>query len=126
MHVFVYGTLVDRRVLEEVIGHPHMGEVLRAQLKGFRRTVGEGFDYSFLVEQTGGSVDGLLIMDLSSADVEVLDRYEDVGNGLYRRLDVEVEVFGCGPRACIMQAGTYVAGEALLQRVGATATTPST
>jgi gamma-glutamylcyclotransferase (GGCT)/AIG2-like uncharacterized protein YtfP len=126
MHVFVYGTLVDRRVLEEVIGHPHTGEVLRARLSGFRRVVSDAFEYSFLIEDAGGSVDGLLIMDLSGADIDVLDRYEDVADGLYRRADVQVEAFGCGPRSCIMQAGTYMAGEALLRREGADAPGRST
>ena len=112
--LFVYGTLVDPRCLDEVLGYRFDGERLRAQLRGFFRARIDGFDYPFLIARDGSVVDGILIMGLAERDMAVLDRYEDVDSGLYSRAPVEdVEVWGCGPQAMRMAAETYVAGPAL-------------
>jgi hypothetical protein len=110
----VYGSLVDPRKLDEVLGYHFLGERLRARLSGFERVLADGFDYPFLVAQPAHVVEGILIMDLSARDLDVLDRYEEVEVGLYQRIAVEVEMWGCGPKPAFLAAHTYVAGPRLL------------
>jgi gamma-glutamylcyclotransferase (GGCT)/AIG2-like uncharacterized protein YtfP len=115
-HVFVYGTLVDPRRLREVLGHTPRGEMLRARLRGYRR-VTTAYEYPFVVQDPDASVDGLLVMDLTPPELQLLDTYEDVAEGVYRRVPVEVEAWGCGPRSAQVRAETYAAGPALLAGV---------
>jgi gamma-glutamylcyclotransferase (GGCT)/AIG2-like uncharacterized protein YtfP len=112
-HLFVYGSLVDPRRLREVLGHPPSGEVLRARLRGYRRVLTPAYEYSFVIEDAEASVDGHLVMDLSVAELQCLDAYEDVAEGVYCRVPVEVEVWGCGPRSATLRAETYAAGPVL-------------
>lgn len=112
-HLFVYGSLVDPACLDGVLGHRHLGERLAARLPGYRRIITRGFEWPFIVTATGASVDGVLLMDLSPYDMHVLDRYEEVEFGIYRRELVEVEAWGCGARPIYVRAATYVAGPAL-------------
>jgi gamma-glutamylcyclotransferase (GGCT)/AIG2-like uncharacterized protein YtfP len=114
-HLFVYGSLVDPHCLDDVLGHPHSGERLRAQLAGFTRIAPGELTYPFIVAEPGARVDGVLIMDLSPYDMQLLDRYEEVDAGMYRRELVEVEAWGCGPQPMYVQAYTYVAGPALIE-----------
>src|SRR5438045_5421838 len=95
--LFAYGTLVDPRCLDEVLGHRHTGERLRAQLRGYQRKADEGYPCPFIVATDGGVVDGVLLLDLTPNDLQTLDRYEDVAEGVYLRELVEVEAWGCGP-----------------------------
>jgi gamma-glutamylcyclotransferase (GGCT)/AIG2-like uncharacterized protein YtfP len=112
-HVFVYGTLVDPRKLDEVVGHRHLGERLRARLHGYRRVVSSKYEYPFLVPMPDASVEGVLVMDLTAADMKSLDAYEEVADGVYERQAVEVEVWGCGPSSMYMRAYTYLGGALL-------------
>src|SRR5919198_342977 len=105
-HLFVYGSLVDPRQLDLVLGHAHRGERLRARLAGFARRTSPRYGYPFLVAAERERVDGVLIMDLDADDVARLDAYEDTGTGVYQRIPVEVEVFGCGPRPAQVSAQT--------------------
>jgi len=109
-HLFVYGSLVDPRQLDAVLGYHFLGERLRARLAGYERVMSERFGYPFLVARTAHVVDGILIMDLSPGDFDVLDRYEDVAAGVYERVPVEVETWGCGPISTYLEAQTYVGG----------------
>ena len=113
-HLFVYGSLVDPRCLDEVLGHAHPGERLGARLSGYQRITTATFPYPFLVADGDASVDGVLVMDLSRYDIQSLDQYEDVETGTYTRQLVEVEAWGCGPRPFRLQAFTYVAGPGLI------------
>jgi hypothetical protein len=109
-HVFAYGSLVDPRCLDDVLGHRHAGERLPARLNGYERISAPDYAFPYIVAAEGRSVEGVLVMDLSPYDIEALDRYEEVGQGVYEREAVEVEVWGCGPRTLRLQAQTYVAG----------------
>jgi len=112
-HLFVYGSLVDPRCLNDVLGHAHQGERLRARLVGYERVTRPTYEFPYIVEARGRAVDGVLVMELSPFDMQALDRYEEVDEGMYRREHVEVEAWGCGPRPLRFQAETYVAGRAL-------------
>ncbi len=128
MHLFVYGSLVDPRRLDEVLGYRFEGERVRARLSGYQRMVVSAFDYPFLVERPDSTVDGVLILDLNAQQLETLDRYEEVESGLYSRASVDVEACGCGPSPMFMAAQTYVAGPVLqrLMESAAAQTRPST
>jgi gamma-glutamylcyclotransferase (GGCT)/AIG2-like uncharacterized protein YtfP len=117
--LFVYGSLMDVRVLEEVIGHAHRGERLRARLHGYERVTVSGWDYPALVPHAGTYTDGVLVTDLSAADLEALDRYEEVTGSVYLRAPVEIEVVESGSVAALMAAQTYVAGPVLLDLLAA-------
>lgn len=112
LHVFTYGSLVDPRCLDEVLGHAHRGERLAARLSGFQRITGR-YPYPFVVARPGQHVDGVLVMDLSPRDVQILDAYEEVDAGVYDRELVEVEALGCGSRRARLPAYVYVGGPAL-------------
>jgi gamma-glutamylcyclotransferase (GGCT)/AIG2-like uncharacterized protein YtfP len=112
-HLFVYGSLVDPRCLDDVLGHKHLGERLEARLAGYRRVTSPRYAYPFLVADPSSRVDGVLLMDLSPYDFQVLDRYEEIESDVYRREPVQVEAWGCGPRPIYVQADVYVAGPTL-------------
>ena len=113
-HVFAYGSLVDPGCLDEVLGHRHVGERLAARLDGYARITTAAFPFPYIVVEQGRSVGGGLLMDLSAYDIQALDRYEDVEQGIYARRRVEVEAWGCGPRPRLFEAETYLAGPQLI------------
>ena len=117
-HVFAYGSLVDPRCFDEVLGQPHAGERLRARLNGYKRVETDAYPYPFIVAAEGQRVDGVLIMDLSAYDMQLLDRYEETDAGIYRRELVDVEAWGCGAQTLRLQAYTYVAGPRLTASTG--------
>jgi len=112
--LFAYGSLVEPGCLDEVLGHRHTGERLRARLNGYQRVTSANYPYPYIVEAVGQSVDGVLLMDLSPSEMRELDRYEEVDAGMYRREVIEVEAWGCGPRPIRLLAHTYVAGPTLI------------
>jgi gamma-glutamylcyclotransferase (GGCT)/AIG2-like uncharacterized protein YtfP len=112
-HLFVYGSLTDPRTVDRVLGHVHRGERLRARLAGYERMQHPSYGYPFLTTREGAHVEGVLLMDLSQADLQTLDAYEEVDQGFYTRTRVEVEAFGCGPRGAHMQVETYIGGPVL-------------
>jgi gamma-glutamylcyclotransferase (GGCT)/AIG2-like uncharacterized protein YtfP len=109
-HLFAYGSLVDPACLDAVLGHKHGGERLAARLAGYQRVMRPTSAYPFIIEAEGASVEGVLVMDLSPCDMQVLDRYEEVDAGVYHREPVQVEAWGCGPRPMHVRAEAYVAG----------------
>ena len=113
-HLFVYGTLADPAQLDHVLGHKHLGERVSARLVGYQRLTSASFPYPFVVEKAGEWVDGVLLMELSTDDMRVLDRYEEVESGVYRRKSVQVDAWGCGSNPLRVSADVYVAGAALL------------
>ena len=113
----MYGTLVEPRQLTAVLGHSHRGEILRARLHGYHRVTTPAYEFPFVVRAPEASVDGVLVMDLGPEDLRALDEFEDVAEGMYCRVKVEVEAWGCGPFTPTLQAETYVAGPRLLALV---------
>ena len=116
-HVFVYGTLIEPGRLDAVLGHKHLGERLSARLAGYQRVSDPTYPYAYVVAKPGAWVDGVLLMDLSPYDMQLMDRYEEVQSGVYRREAVEVEAWGCGSRPIYVRADVYAAGDQLLTSV---------
>jgi gamma-glutamylcyclotransferase (GGCT)/AIG2-like uncharacterized protein YtfP len=114
-NLFVYGSLADPRCLDEVLGRRYAQERLRARLVGYRRIANSVYPYPFIVVAPADAVDGILLLDLSAKDLDVLDDYEEVASGTYTRVSVEVEAWGCGSRAMRLPAHTYIAGVDLIR-----------
>ena len=112
--LFAYGSLVEPGCLDEVLGYRHLGERLRARLTGYQRITSATYPYPYIVEATEQCVDGVLLMNLSPSELQILDRYEEVDAGIYRRQLIEVEAWGCGPQPMRLHAHAYVAGPALI------------
>ncbi len=89
MPLFAYGTLTDPEFTRNLL--EHMVAAIPARLPGFEIVRFDGFDYPTVLESEDGSVDGALYRGLGEEDFRRLDAYEGVGEGLYRRVRVEVE-----------------------------------
>ncbi|MFC6992796.1 gamma-glutamylcyclotransferase family protein [Haladaptatus sp. GCM10025707] len=80
MDVFVYGTLTERKTVEDVVSsYEFFGD---AVLEGLKVVSG---NYLTLGPAPGSEVEGKL---LRTADIRSLDAYEGVESGLYVRVDV--------------------------------------
>ena len=82
--LLVYGSLLDARRREEVIGHPV--EVAAAELPDYETG---RVCYFYLRPRRGVSTRGLLLLNLTNQDFEQLDRYEELPR-LYTREHIEV------------------------------------
>ena len=82
-------------------------------MANYRRRTTSSYPYPFIVAEPGASVEGVLLIDLTPYDLQVLDRYEEVESGVYRRELVEVEAWGCGAQPMHIRADAYIAGPAL-------------
>jgi len=84
--LFVYGTLIFAPVIEAVTGRPHKGQT--AKLHNFAAYKVVGDVYPGIWHLAGVTTDGILYQDISSEDLEILDRYEGEE---YNRELLEVE-----------------------------------
>jgi gamma-glutamylcyclotransferase (GGCT)/AIG2-like uncharacterized protein YtfP len=82
--LFVYGTLLDRRFREKLLGR--VVEELPARLAGYARRRAR---YFYAVKRDGAETEGVLLLDLSDRDFKILDEYEEVPH-LYTRERVAV------------------------------------
>ncbi len=77
--LFAYGSLLDRRLRERLLGRPI--RCIPGRLPGYDRRRGR---YFYIVRHRARQTKGLLLLDLSRGDYALLDRYEEVPR-LYRR-----------------------------------------
>ncbi len=89
--VFAYGTLLDTTFLVQLVEHPVPSEP--ARLDGYRVETLARFDWPVLVAAQDAVVEGRINRGLDGRDLERIDAYEGVAEGLYER--VEVEVWTC-------------------------------
>ena len=86
MRLFVYGTLLDPRILAERSGEPALALRMRpATLGGWRRMAGKDGRYPTLVRDRAGRVDGAVLI-ASAAALRRLQAYEGPGYHLVRVL----------------------------------------
>ncbi len=83
--LFIYGSLMHPEVLSRVLGRTP--ETRGATLTGFRRGVIRGESFPGVVPAESGSVEGLLVFDLTPSEIAEVDRFED---DFYRRIPLEV------------------------------------
>ena len=93
--LFVYGSLRDPHVRARVLGERADLTTISATLRSYARQLVPSFDYPFIVPATPDDrVEGEIILGLIEADYAILDRYEDVEDGLYVRITVSAETAG--------------------------------
>jgi gamma-glutamylcyclotransferase (GGCT)/AIG2-like uncharacterized protein YtfP len=106
--LFVYGSLRDPRVRGGLLGERADLTTCPAILLGYTRRLVPDFDYPFVVPAAPDArVDGDLLLGLLPDDYTILDRYEDVEDGLYVRVGVTVETADGS-----VDAWTYLKGPA--------------
>jgi gamma-glutamylcyclotransferase (GGCT)/AIG2-like uncharacterized protein YtfP len=88
--LFVYGTLTDPALVRQLLGR--MVPRRPARLPGWRRAASPHHPYPTAVPDPTAVLEGWLLEGLTPQDLAVLDDYEDVTAGLYRRIRVEVLV----------------------------------
>ena len=101
--LFVYGTLMDERRAEAVVGRPLARRP--AELHGYERIEHAG-SYPFGVPQEKGTVTGILLDGVDDAALARLDAYEDEGS-LYVRRDAVAVADGKRVR-CQVYVGTGI------------------
>lgn len=102
---FGYGRFAEGDDLQiRVLGRRLEGEP--ARLEGYRVEQTRG--YSYLTEEEGQSVDGVLYKGMRPSDYWMLDEYQGLQQDYYRRRAVQVEA---GPQR--LDAFAYVVGPAL-------------
>ena len=78
MPFFFFGTLMDRDVLEIVLGRTvAQGELAPALLRGYRRVCTAMQPYQMLKPDPDGLVEGMLLMEPSRRDVARIRHFED-------------------------------------------------
>lgn len=106
-NLFAYGSLCREEVVRRLLGR--VPKKVGAKLRGYARRELLAFPYPFVVEERGSKVEGVLYLGVSENELEKLDWYEDVEEGLYARKAVLVE-----SEEELVSAYVYVAGPKLL------------
>lgn len=99
MQLFVYGTLMDRALVQQLTGRRFRTQA--ARLRGYRKVTPQN-GYSYIVADSGETVEGIVLQDVDAVALRAFDAYEEEGR-LYRRTAVVVIV-----NAQPMQAFAYV------------------
>jgi gamma-glutamylcyclotransferase (GGCT)/AIG2-like uncharacterized protein YtfP len=84
--LFVYGTLINDAVVQELLGHRLFGRA--AVLRGYRRAFDPAIGYPVIHREEGGTVAGKLLDEVDGGDLAVLDTYEGAH---YQRVIVQVD-----------------------------------
>lgn len=115
-NVFVYGSLMFPSVYEGVTGHDR--QMMDAILFDHRRYAvcdPNGSSYPGMIPETGHSVTGKLLSDISEAELAALDRFEEIDRQLYNRVSVVISTDPGPIRALAYMAGSelrpYLRGE---------------
>ena len=110
--LFVYGTLTDPHVVQEIIGRRLPMD--DAVLEDFQSVAIPGMSYPAIVAFPGATVEGSLLIGVDERDFELLDCYEDVDDGLYERATASVRTSrGTYIRAFVYQAGPAIRDDIL-------------
>ncbi|MEM2144931.1 MAG: gamma-glutamylcyclotransferase family protein [Candidatus Jordarchaeaceae archaeon] len=111
IYLFVYGTLMDQEFVENLVRKRL--DYSHAKLYGFEKiSPSNSFPYSYIIPRDGCEVEGMLIKGLDANSLKILDKYEGVDSGLYRRILVQI-LTNQGK----IKAYTYAAGERLLKQL---------
>ena len=100
LHVFTYGSLIFAPVWQRVVRGRHAHRA--ARLHGFERRAVRGRTYPAIVARDGGSVDGMLHLDVDDGDLRRLDVFE---GDEYERRTVVVRLLDGS--ACTVPAQAY-------------------
>ncbi len=107
--LFVYGTLLDQEFTENLVGRRLT--YLPAKLYGFEKiNPSESFPYNYIIPHKCCEVEGMIIKGLDTNSLKILDRYEGVDSGLYKRVKIQVST-----NQGNIEADTYIAGKRLIK-----------
>jgi gamma-glutamylcyclotransferase (GGCT)/AIG2-like uncharacterized protein YtfP len=94
MELFVYGELCKPAVLRRVIGRVPVAEP--ALLEGYRRDLNTASGYFRARRRADAVIAGLLLAGIEAAELRRLDEFENVADGEYDRVEVEVRTLATG------------------------------
>lgn len=80
--LFVYGSLLDKHFAEDILGHRI--QTYSETLLGYKKV---GLN---IIEDEDSKVEGVAF-EVSPKDLIILDRYEGVAHGLYKRIKITTE-----------------------------------
>jgi gamma-glutamylcyclotransferase (GGCT)/AIG2-like uncharacterized protein YtfP len=100
-NVFVYGTLMDKSRLNTLI--KRTPDMHPAKVSGYRQFYDDSLGYQNAEKDDRSNVRGMVLMDITSQELRLLDHYEGMGEGSYRR--VMVKAFVLDKRA---QVGAFM------------------
>lgn len=115
--LFVYGTLVDETFTTGLLERSVAAEP--AVLLDFELVTVEGMPLATVFEAPGEVVEGRVLRALSPEDLDRLDAYEGVAEGLYRRIVARIVAGDPGEKGAPEPAFVYVVTEKTLRRYGA-------
>ena len=114
LSLFVYGTLTDPAIRARVLGARERVSARPARLAGYRRLTIPGFEYPVIaVGEPDDRVEGQILDGLTADDFAALDAYEDVDEGLYARVRVDIDTGDGDTDDEPVVAWEYVRGPAL-------------
>ncbi|HJO03803.1 MAG TPA: gamma-glutamylcyclotransferase family protein [Acidobacteriota bacterium] len=102
MNLFVYGELCCAETIVGLLGR--MPICVPAVMRGYQREISQATGYYEARPAAGQQIVGLLFGEVTAAETERLDEFEDVANGLYRRRECQVQLVGTGRREVAAQA----------------------
>lgn len=106
--VFGFGVQLDEDFVARLLERRVTAEP--ATLAGYEARRLERLEWAVLVPQPDGAVEGRLYRGLTATDLDRLDAFQGVGEGLYRRVSVEVTAgHGREPAAAYLPTGRTLA-----------------
>ena len=88
--LFAYGTLLDETLVRDLLGRVPRSQP--AVLKGFRKGRHPTAPHETAEPDPSSTIPGRMYEDVSADEFDRIDVYEEVPEGLYRRIVVTVEI----------------------------------
>ncbi len=85
--VFVYGILMDKARLNALI--KRIPEMHPARVTGYRQFYDDSLGYQNAEKDDRANIRGMVLEGISGQELRVLDHYEGMGEGSYRRVKVK-------------------------------------
>ena len=90
-NVFAYGSLMDRKCRERVIGRP--GETMPATLDGYKRINNPDFKYPFAIKEPNSILHGELLINLTLEELKRIREWEkELPKGVPKHREIKVSV----------------------------------
>ncbi len=82
-NVFVYGTLMDKARLQTLL--KRVPDMHPAKITGYRQFYDDAIGFQNAERDEKSTIRGMVLMDITGAELIALDNYEGMGEGSYRR-----------------------------------------
>jgi gamma-glutamylcyclotransferase (GGCT)/AIG2-like uncharacterized protein YtfP len=87
MHLFTYGTLMNPKLMEQLLGVSY--ETKSFLLTNYQRTALRERQYPGLIYKKGQTTEGIIYLNIEPGDFEILDDYEGTE---YERIEVDKDI----------------------------------